>query len=239
LYLITNDRTHITGLYFFSLALAADELDIDITKIRKSFKLLCEVKFCKWDELHRVVWVVNMWKRQGKAGVHFDRLQNHFLTLNDTPLVGQFLSRYSSYNIPVTKLSLLCHDDGTNLNESAHHDQEQELEQDSSTPPATPKKDQVVELKSQIPDYATKYPNLDVNNEYEKWKDWMAAKGKTFKNYQAAFRNWLRNAEEFKKEKQPEEAPIKLLEPDHPLWPEIKSLPTMDWQHSPCHALRS
>jgi hypothetical protein len=171
-----------------------------------------------------------MWKRQGKAGVHFDRLQNHFLTLNNTPLVEQFLSRYSSYKIPVTKLSLLCHDDGTDLNESAHHDQEQELEQDSSTPPATPKKDQVVELKSQLPDYATKYPNLDIAKEYEKWTDWMAAKGKTFKNYQAAFRNWLRHAEEFKKEKAVEDAPIKLLEPNHPLWPEIKSLPTMEWQ---------
>lgn len=188
-YLITNDRTHITGLYFFSLALASDELQIDIVKMRKAFKLLCDVKFCKWDEERRVIWVVNMWKRQGKAGVHFDRLQNHFLTLNNTPLIGQFLSRYSSYNIPVTKLSLPCHDDGTNLNESAHHEQEQELEQEQDiypTPaePVSRKKVKVevshdpeeirVEIEKveqDLPRIREKFPTKDVSGVWEVFAD--------------------------------------------------------------------
>jgi hypothetical protein len=165
-------------LYFFSLALASDELDIDITKIRKAFKLLCERKFCKWDEDRRVVWVVNMWKRQGKAGVHFDRLQNHFLTLNNTPLVAQFLSRYSSYNIPVTKLSLPCHDDVTDLNESAHHEQEQEQEQDKNPLPprkGNPKVSHEVEVikaeleKVDLPKTRQDFPNKDVNATWEEF----------------------------------------------------------------------
>src|SRR3990172_5805064 len=129
-YMITNDRAHVSGLYVFSMILALDELGVesksDKAKMYQAFKKLCDLNFCKWDEERRVIWICNMWKRQSKVGVHLDRLQNHFLTLNGSPLVNAFLSYYSSYNIPVTKLSLLCHNDGTDLNESAHHEQEQE-----------------------------------------------------------------------------------------------------------------
>jgi hypothetical protein len=39
----------------------------------------------------------------------------------------------------------------------------------------------------------TEFKNVDVSAEFLKWKDWMASKGKTYKNYNAAFRNWLRS----------------------------------------------
>ena len=42
-----------------------------------------------------------------------------------------------------------------------------------------------------------KYPTLDLETEFEKWKDYQLAHGKRYKNKKAAFRNWCRNAVEF------------------------------------------
>ena len=43
----------------------------------------------------------------------------------------------------------------------------------------------------------TTFPGVDVEREYAKFRDWRAAKGRRFKDDRAAFRNWLRKAEEF------------------------------------------
>ena len=40
-----------------------------------------------------------------------------------------------------------------------------------------------------------------VETESEKFKNWCKAKGKTYKNWQCAFKNWLINAGEFAKER--------------------------------------
>ena len=48
------------------------------------------------------------------------------------------------------------------------------------------KKINLSELKDQ-------FPNKNVELEFAKWNDYMLSKGKTYKNYSAAFRNWLRN----------------------------------------------
>ena len=45
---------------------------------------------------------------------------------------------------------------------------------------------------------------LDIEDQHKRWKDWKASKDKRFKNNQAAFRNWLRKANDFLYEKQPE-----------------------------------
>lgn len=47
-----------------------------------------------------------------------------------------------------------------------------------------------------------RFSKLDVLEEFESWKDWKASKGRKFKDNQAAFRNWLRKAKTFTREKQ-------------------------------------
>ena len=44
-------------------------------------------------------------------------------------------------------------------------------------------------------------PTVKIELELEKFRDWCAAKGRTFKNYRSAFRNWLRKAQEFADER--------------------------------------
>jgi hypothetical protein len=55
------------------------------------------------------------------------------------------------------------------------------------------KADQIKKLFLEIPTLQKEFPNIDVDNEFIKWKDWMLANGKTYKNYKAAFKNWCRN----------------------------------------------
>jgi hypothetical protein len=49
------------------------------------------------------------------------------------------------------------------------------------------------------------FRGIDVGHELEKFDDWKAAKGKRFKDDRAAFRNWLRKAEEFALERKQRE----------------------------------
>jgi len=44
----------------------------------------------------------------------------------------------------------------------------------------------------QLQDLKIKFPNIDVYEEYDKCKDYIASTGKTYKDYLAMFRNWLR-----------------------------------------------
>lgn len=58
-----------------------------------------------------------------------------------------------------------------------------------------PKPEQVKGIRGSLMDLASKHPTLNVEAEFEQWQDWMAAKGRRFENYAAAFRNWLRKSE--------------------------------------------
>ena len=60
------------------------------------------------------------------------------------------------------------------------------------------KKVQLKEIEVELVELQKLFPNKDVKAEFEKWTDYMLSRGKTYKNYSAAFRNWLRN-EQFDK----------------------------------------
>ena len=60
------------------------------------------------------------------------------------------------------------------------------------------KKVQLKEIEIELVELQKLFPNKDVKAEFEKWTDYMLSRGKTYKNYSAAFRNWLRN-EQFDK----------------------------------------
>ncbi len=48
-------------------------------------------------------------------------------------------------------------------------------------------------LEDNIESFIESFKNIDVEFELDKFKDWMKSKGKRYKDYSAAFRNWLRN----------------------------------------------
>jgi len=54
---------------------------------------------------------------------------------------------------------------------------------------------QLKNIKNSFKDLKKKFPDVDVAVEYDKYTDWMSSKGITYKDYTAAFRNWLRRSE--------------------------------------------
>jgi hypothetical protein len=56
-----------------------------------------------------------------------------------------------------------------------------------------PRDEQIEIIKGRLGDFSDKFPTIDIEFEFERWADWLAAKGTKFKDYSAAFRNWLRN----------------------------------------------
>ena len=55
------------------------------------------------------------------------------------------------------------------------------------------KKDQLKEIENNLSELQNEFSEVNVKLEYEKFVDYLAANGKTYKNYNAGFKNWLRN----------------------------------------------
>ena len=55
------------------------------------------------------------------------------------------------------------------------------------------KESQIKKIEENIEALILEFIGVDVNSEFEKFKDYLIANGKTYKNYNAAFRNWLRS----------------------------------------------
>jgi len=58
---------------------------------------------------------------------------------------------------------------------------------------AKSKNSQLEEIKENLEDLQTEFPEVYVKLEYDKFVDYLAANGKTYKNYKSGFKNWLRN----------------------------------------------
>ncbi len=60
-----------------------------------------------------------------------------------------------------------------------------------------PRAKQVQIIDERLSEIAEQFPTIDVEFQFDHWKDWMDAKGQSFKDYSAAFRNWLRKSLDF------------------------------------------
>ena len=55
-------------------------------------------------------------------------------------------------------------------------------------------KEQLQGIKDNLTGLKVKFPNANVELEFERMRDWLKANGKRYKNYQAFFNNWLRKS---------------------------------------------
>jgi len=81
------------------------------------------------------------------------------------------------------------------LNDAKDKEQYKDLVKDKEK---KSKKVQLKEIEIELVELQKLFPSKDVKAEFEKWTDYMLSRGKTYKNYAAAFRNWVRN-EQFDK----------------------------------------
>lgn len=206
LYCCTNDHAHVSGIYYLRPSTMAEEVGLSAKAVAKSLKDLCP-NLVQYDYTVNVIWVRNMLKRQGyrPSPTIIKRIVSHLPSLYESKLILAFLEHYQhlgiEYRYPIDKVF------STFQNSPKEQDQEQELEQDQEqdqdsdpdTPSATlrvlpvpdnSKSAQLEKIKADFGNLAEKFPHLHIQEEFERWNDWMDAKGKTFKSYPAAFRNW-------------------------------------------------
>jgi hypothetical protein len=60
-----------------------------------------------------------------------------------------------------------------------------------------PKSDQLYIIKENLPVFQNDFTDHDVYLEFDRFNDYLNAKGKRYKDYAAAFRNWLRGAKKY------------------------------------------
>ena len=129
--------------------------------------------------------------------------------------VRRFLSLLQSDNmvtqIPAhswTHLSICNYDTYQDSRHSDGHKNETETEQKRYTTKQLeqleqlkrePKKAQLTRIKDSFVKLKEKFPDADVESEFDKFIDWMNSKGRTYKDYAAAFRNWLRRADAYER----------------------------------------
>jgi len=98
-YLILNRHTHVCGLYYLPKNIMEDELGHSDEKghrypIEGLLKVLIDKKFIKYDEKFKIIWVKNMFKRQGTGEKMIKAAINQFQNLHKCPLINDFIEYY-------------------------------------------------------------------------------------------------------------------------------------------------
>ena len=100
--------------------------------------------------------------------------------------VIKILTKYGLYEGVRTPLEPPYKGDRTPLEPPKDKDKDKVKSKDT-------KRNQLLDIKDNLKEYKEIFINKDVVLEFDKWNDYMLSNGKTYKNYSAAFRNWLRN----------------------------------------------
>ncbi|MCU0836012.1 MAG: hypothetical protein MUC77_16515 [Chromatiaceae bacterium] len=99
IYLVSNPHSHMSGIYYLPLALAASELQMTEAEVAGHVLDLEREGFCQYDADSRVVWVCNMLAHQvsprwNESDNRSRSIRQHLLGLPETKLLGAFLARY-------------------------------------------------------------------------------------------------------------------------------------------------
>jgi hypothetical protein len=207
IYLFGNRHTHVSGIYYLARPTMLHETQLSPRALDLALRDLISREFISIDEERNIVWVHKMLRRQCKKGIcdqHIKAVVKQLDTLDDSPLVSVFLSHYQDLAIPYT----MPHAGGivsSGDTPSPSGDGDVYVYGDGDVcvphpdaPASSTNNSKASQLaKINLAELQDKFRDLDVPAEFEKWQDWMSAKGKSFKDYGAAFRNWLRNAVKF------------------------------------------
>ena len=144
--------------------------EIDEKKIRRTFKK----QFVEFDNGKR--WFIK------------DFIQFQYNELNPNANAHKsVITRLNKFNLLKNEVSL---NDGINNPYLRVKDKDKDKVKDKEK---ENKEKQIKKIESELDVLKSEFPQIDVENEFMKWQDWMLSKGKTYKNYRAAFRNWLRS----------------------------------------------
>src|SRR3972149_9868089 len=104
-YVLTNQHSHYSGIYYISEAMLMDETGLTKKELTGAIKSLSEKEPLYYDPEAEIIFIVNMFDHQMRNGNPKNMVKGvpkHLDTLHKTPLIGKFLTRYASHNIPFT-----------------------------------------------------------------------------------------------------------------------------------------
>lgn len=99
-YLLTNDHTHMSGLYYLPDTLAAHELRMDQGKYRSCREELEACDLCRYDPIHELIWVIRMGRYQIRSRKGIGGVSKHLEKYHESCLIPEYLRTYDTLSIP-------------------------------------------------------------------------------------------------------------------------------------------
>lgn len=93
-YLLTNDHTHVGGIYHLARQTMTAELGMTRRRLDRVCDTLSGVGLVKFDDENDLVWVVNMAKYQARGEKMARAIEAHLPTLHNSWLIREFCKKY-------------------------------------------------------------------------------------------------------------------------------------------------
>lgn len=208
LYCITNPHTHLSGIYYLPKILIQKETGISDRVCDTLLDTLSASGLAQYDQESETIFIPQMFKYQGRGEKNERAAALHLASLHHSSLILTFLTLYPNVK---THLS-----DRVLDRVSDTPSQTRPPVPSPSSVPSLPDPEKSVHSKKegngvaraqvlpvdftfdQRAEELAKGFGLNPHKEFAAFKDHAAAKGRICKDWQAAFRNWLRNSVKFK-----------------------------------------
>jgi hypothetical protein len=206
-YLITNPHTHLCGLYYLPQEIVKKETGIPDTLCHTLYDTLSSLELALWDRDTETIFVLNMFRYQGRGEKNERSAATHLLSLHHCSLIGLFFQRYPAVltywkGYPIDTLSdtpselrppvpdpvsSLPSGSETNLKSKSHSKKSNGKREICDADGPTEKHRELARVLK-----------VELGPEWGKFKNYCLAHGKRYANFEAAFRNWLANANDMK-----------------------------------------
>jgi len=180
IYLITNQHTHLSGIYTLPIAFIEYETEISKAIIIKSLDTLSKGYLVFVDRVSDVIWVVNMLKYQGSGAKIITSVENQLKSLHNTSLIPEFLEHYKGYNIKYeNKSNRVSY--RVSLQEQEQEQNQNQDQEKTNTLDLTPVPEPSSTLKENIYSeqflkFWSAYPSKRRGGKPDSWKSWKKKK---------------------------------------------------------------
>jgi len=190
-YLWTNKRCNSAGLYEITPKTIAFETGIEIESLPSLLEQLSEK--VNWLKDENLIWVRNFLKHQPKSPQFLKSVADCLSHISSNGVIKEFLDYYGKLGVSIPYQYHIG-----SVGSGYGDIQEQELELEPVLELELDKKESFENFRSRI---RVKFPELDIDEEYEKFKLYWSEGKRKLKRPKLAFVNWLNKAREIKKEK--------------------------------------
>ena len=197
LYLITNPHTHVGGIYYLPDDVVTLETGVPKRNLDTIWDTLSRVGFAKRDAELSLIWVINMFRYQGKGEKNEISVATHLKALHNSFLVKEFLKVYPAVAKRFPEgFSDRVSDSGSFCHSEQEQEQEQEKEQDQEQDAAPAKKSALSRPTiEEVSAYCLERKNTV---DPQRWFDHYSSNGwrvgkNPMRDWKAAVRTWERN----------------------------------------------